>query len=124
MSLSLPLSLHEERNELARNELISSSSSTSLYKDTYCTHIERKILNERNLWKILSVSYLKRCFSFAYSRVGFKAYLLMKHWGSSKEGGEFLSWGFLSCELIHHLAYHLSGARFFPIPNFDSYLVG
>jgi len=45
---------------------------------------------------------LKRCFSFAYSRVWrFKSYLLMAHQTSSKGGGEFLSWGFLSCEQVH-----------------------
>jgi len=31
----------------------------------------------------------------------FKAYLLMAHQGSSKGGREFLSCGFLSCELGH-----------------------
>ena len=31
----------------------------------------------------------------------FIAYLLMAHQGSSKGGEEFLSWGFLSCELGH-----------------------
>jgi len=31
----------------------------------------------------------------------FKAYLLLAHWGTSKGGGEFLSWSFLSCELGH-----------------------
>jgi len=31
----------------------------------------------------------------------FIVYLLMTHRGSSKGGGEFLPWGFLSCELGH-----------------------
>jgi len=44
---------------------------------------------------------LERCFSFAYSRVALQSLSLDGAPGSSKGGGEFLSWGFLSCELGH-----------------------
>jgi len=81
--------------------------------------------------KILDVSYLKRCFSFAYSKVALHSLSLD---GASKfiKGRFRVSLlGFLilwarSQVAIHHLAYlmDLSGVRFFPIPSIDSYLVG
>jgi len=61
-----------------------------LYKDIYCTYFGRFRMN-RNFWKSC-VSYFKRCFSFAYSRVVIHSLSLDDTYkGSSKGGGALLS---------------------------------
>jgi len=89
-----------------------SSLDISLGKNCICLflshhdlYIRRHIVLILVTWKlieiveILSVSYLKWCFSFAYPRV--MLHNLSFSGTSGFISGEFLSWGFLSCKLGH-----------------------
>jgi len=114
-----------------KNELMSSSSTMSLYKDNFVLINERFGMNKICGLKSWVCHISRDVSSLLILEWHFIDYLLMAHRVSSKGSEEFLSLRFLilwakSQVAIHHLAYLMDfgGPGFFLIPNIDSYLVG